>query len=74
MHVLKIYESYLPVLFQYITGSDVILLSINTVTAIVVIHISFHMYNVMYILHAASDSGNKQASKQEMKEMFEASS
>ena len=51
MHVLKIYESYLPVLFQYITGSDVILLSINTVTAIVVIHISFHMY--MYILHAA---------------------
>ena len=49
MHVLKI--SYLPVLLQYITGSDVILLSINTVTAIVVIHISFHMY--MYILHAA---------------------
>ena len=50
MHVLKIYESYVPVLLQYVTGSDVMLLSI-TVTAIVIIHISFHMY--IYILHAA---------------------
>ena len=50
MHVLKIYESYIPVLLQYVTGSDVMLLSI-TVTAIVIIHISFHMY--IYILHAA---------------------
>ena len=50
MHVLRIYESYIPVLLQYVTGSDVMLLSI-TVTAIVIIHISFHMY--IYILHAA---------------------
>ena len=50
MHVLEIYESYIPVLLQYVTGSDVMLLSI-TVTAIVIIRISFHMY--IYILHAA---------------------
>ena len=51
MHTLKIYWwSYLPVLLQCVTGSDVMLFSI-TATAIVIIHISFHMD--MYILHAA---------------------
>jgi len=36
MHVLRIYESYIPVLLQYVTGSDVMLLSI-TVTAIAIL-------------------------------------